>query len=229
MQKIYPITIKSRTRDLRKQGWSLGEISLKTRIPKNTLSGWVRDIRLTDEQKEQIRQKIADSGAIGRPLALKANYEKIERWKEKIRGEVKHFGELAVKNREIGKLICGLLYLCEGAKYPSTKCLVFGNSNPQLIRCFANLLRTSFDINESKLRCRVMYRCDQSIEELNKYWSDITGIPLSNFYKSKPDGRTKGKPTLRKDYKGICAIHYLSTDLQFRLQAIGEAIIKKWS
>lgn len=229
MFKKYSKQIKQKARNLRSQGWSLGELGLKTGISKSTISGWVRDIRLTDEQKERIRQKIIDSGIIGRPLAVKSNCEKIERWKEKIRREVKHFGELAVKNREIGRLICGLLYLCEGAKYPSTKCLVFGNSNPQLIHCFVNLLRTSFDINESKLRCRVMYRCDQSIEELNKYWSDITEIPLSNFYKSKPDGRTKGKPTLRKDYKGICAIHYLSTDLQFRLQAIGETIIKKWS
>ncbi|TAN61558.1 hypothetical protein EPN16_03010 [bacterium] len=198
------------------------------KIPKSTVSGWVRDIQLTAKQKEHIRQKILDSGALGRPLALKANYEKIERWKEKIRSEVKHFAKLAVKNREIGRLICGLLYLCEGAKYPSTKCLVLGNSNPEIIRCFVNLLRTSFDINENKLRCRIMYRCDQNLTELNKYWSDVTGIPLANFYKSKPDGRTKGKPTLRKDYKGICAIHYLSTDLQFRLQAIGETVIKKW-
>jgi len=147
----YSRQIKLKARNLRSKGWSLGEIALKTGIPKNTLSEWVRDIRLTDKQKERIRQKIIDSGAIGRPLAVKANYEKIERWKEKIRSEVKHFGKLTVKNREIGKLICGLLYLCEGAKYPSTKCLVFGNSNPQVIRCFVNLLRTSFDINESKL------------------------------------------------------------------------------
>src|SRR3989338_8014650 len=142
MFKKYSKQTKQRIRNLRSRGWSLGEMGLKTGIPKNTLSEWVRDIRLTDEQKERIRQKIIDAGAIGRPLAVKANYEKIERWKEKIRSEVKHFGKLTVKNREIGKLICGLLYLCEGAKYPSTKCLVFGNSNPQVIRCFANLLRT---------------------------------------------------------------------------------------
>lgn len=229
MHKIYTKTIRFRTRDLRKQGWSLGEISLKTGIPKNTISGWIRDIRLTDGQKERIRQKIIDSGVIGRPLAVKANHEKTKLWKEKIHREVKHFGELAAKSREIGRLICGLLYLCEGAKYPATRCLVLGNSDTRLIRCFVNLLRTSFNIDENKLRCRVMYRCDQNPQELNQYWSAVTEIPLSNFYKSKPDGRTKGKPTSRKDYKGICAIHYLSVDLQFRLQAIGEAIIKKWS
>lgn len=228
MLRRYSQETRQKVRDLRSQGWSLGEISIKVKIPKRTLSGWARDIRLTDEQNERLRQKIIDSAAIGRPLAVKANYKKIERWKEKIRGEVKHFGKLAVKDRKIGRLICGLLYLCEGAKYPSTKCVVLGNSDPRVIRCFVNLLRTSFDIDENKLRCRIMYRCDQDAKELNKYWSDITGIPLSNFYKSKPDERTKGKPTLRKDYKGICAIHYLSTDLQFRLQAIGETIIKKW-
>ncbi len=65
-----------------------------------------------------------------------------------------------------------------------------------------------------------------SLKKLNKYWSNITGIPLHNFYKSKPDSRTKGKSTLKKDYKGVCAVHYLSTNLQFKLQSIGEIIIK---
>src|SRR3990167_8384307 len=152
MFRKYSKQVKQRIRNLRSQGWSLGEIGLKTGISKSTISGWVRDIRLTDKQKERIRQKIIDSGAIGRPLAVEANYEKIERWKEKIRSEVKHFGKLTVKNREIGKLICGLLYLCEGAKNPSTKYLFFGNSNPQLIRCFFNLLKKFFDIKKSKLR-----------------------------------------------------------------------------
>ena len=58
MFKQYSKRIKQRIRNLRSRGWSLGEIALKTGIPKNTLSEWVRDIRLTDKQKERIRQKI---------------------------------------------------------------------------------------------------------------------------------------------------------------------------
>lgn len=226
MAKIYSLETRGKARDLRSKGCSIGEISLKIGIPKSTILGWVRDICLSEKQRRRIKQKIIASGAIGRPLAVKANRKKMEKWKEEIRGKVKHFEKLSLLNPDTGKLICGLLYLCEGAKYPSTRCLIFGNSDPTMIRCFLNLLKTSFNIKEDKLRCRIMYRWDQNIEELKRYWSNITGIPLSHFFRTKPDKRTKGKPTLRTDYKGVCSILYPDTSLQFQLQAIGEAIIK---
>lgn len=224
--RIYSKDIKQRARRLRSKGWSFGEISQKMKIPKNTISGWLKDILLTEKQKERIRQKIIDSGVIGRPLAIEANRKKVEKWKREVRQRVKHYGQLAHKNPEIEKLICGILYLCEGAKYPSTRCLIFGNTDPIMIRYFLNLLRKSFSINTERLRCRVMYRWDQDIDELNKYWSGITGIPLHHFFKTSPDKRTKGKPTLKNNYKGVCSIQYPNTSLQFELQSIGEAIIK---
>lgn len=226
MKTIYLSGVKQEAHDLRHKGWSIGEISLKMKIPKNTISSWVRDVQLTTQQVKRIREKITNSGIIGRSLAIAANRRKIEQWKKDVRNSVKHFENITLGNPELGKLICGLLYLCEGSKYPSTRCLVFGNSDPWIIRCFINLLRNSFNIDEEKLRCRIMYRYDQNLKELNKYWSNVTGIPLHNFYKSKPDSRTKGKSTLKNNYKGICAVHYLSTNLQFQLQSIGEIIIK---
>ncbi|MDD4893915.1 MAG: hypothetical protein PHW54_01195 [Candidatus Omnitrophica bacterium] len=213
-------------RNLRGQGWSLGEIGLKIRIPKNTLSGWVKDIKLSEKQKERIRQKIISSGAIGRPLAVKTNREKMEKWKERIKARVKHFGKYALNNPETGKLICGLLYLCEGAKYPASRFLHFGNSESGIIYFFINLLRKSYSIDENKLRFSISYRYDQNYEDLKNYWSNLIGVPKSKCLNSKPDTRTKGKPTQKKDYKGICRIIYYDTSLQFELQSIGDTIIK---
>lgn len=226
MPKPYSNKIKQKVRNLRSQGWSLGEITLKTKIPKNTISGWVKDIQLTETQKKRIKEKIIESGAIGRPLAVKVNREKIEKWKSDIRSKVRHYEDFALRNPKAGRLICGLLYLCEGAKYPSTRGLIFGNTDPVMIRYFLNLLKKTFNIDEKKLRCRVMYRWDQNSRELNKYWSKITGIPLYHFFETVADKRTKGKPTLKRGYKGVCSIQYSSTSLQFELQSIGEAIIK---
>ncbi len=69
-----------------------------------------------------------------------------------------------------------------------------------------------------------MHRCDQNGEDLCRHWSGLTRIPLSKFYKPYRDKRTKGRKTENKDYKGICAIIYLSTDLQYELQSIGESL-----
>jgi len=226
MFKKYSKRIKQRIRNLRSQGWSLGEIGLKTGISRSTISGWVRDIQLTVSQRKRIKQKIIDSGAIGRPIAAKLLKEKMDRWKQRIRNKVGYFKQLPLQNPEIAKLICGLLYLCEGAKYPSTRCLIFGNSDPKIIVAFLNLFKKYFHIQEEKLRCRVIPRWDQNIDELQEFWSNITDIPLERFYKTTPDKRTRGKITNKKDYKGVCTIQYCSTSLQFELQSIGETVIK---
>lgn len=226
---IYPEPIKQKARSLRSQGWSLGEISQEMRIPKNTLQGWVKNIQLTMEQRKRIKEKEIASAAKARPLALAANREKLERWKGQIREKVQYFQDIFFQSPEIGKIVCGVLYLCEGAKYPSTRCLIFGNSDPYIIRCFLALLRNHFGIQETKLRCRVVGRYDQDICELQQFWSEVTNIPPHHFYKTKADIRTKGKPTQRKDYKGVCMIQYPSTSLQFLLQSIGQVIVKNWS
>jgi transcriptional regulator with XRE-family HTH domain len=76
MATIYSNKVKRRARDLRRKGWSLGEISRKIGIPKNTLSGWFKGIRLTQKQKKRIKKKITECGAIGRSLGVKTNRKK---------------------------------------------------------------------------------------------------------------------------------------------------------
>lgn len=66
MPKIYSNKIKQKVRNLRKRGWSLGEINQKTKIPKNTISGWIKDIQLTKKQRKRIKQKEIASAAMGR-------------------------------------------------------------------------------------------------------------------------------------------------------------------
>ena len=89
-----------------------------------------------------------------------------------------------------------------------------------------NMLRRHYDIDERKWRVRVTHRWDQDGEALNRYWSEITRIPLKQFYSSYADKRTKGTPTGRSHYKGVCCVQYGDTTLQYELQAIGEAILR---
>lgn len=225
MPRIYPKKIKQRARNLRSRGWSLGEIKQKTGIPKNTLSGWVKGIKLTKSQIRRIKEKEIACAAMGRVLAAKLQKEKIEKWKEGIKRKVKYFGKLPFKNKKMVRLICGVMYMCEGRKYPASKQFSFGNSDPNVIRTFLTLLRKGFQIQEDKLRCQICYRWDQDFNKLRAFWSNVTNIPKNQFYKSSPDRRTKGKPTQKLNYKGVCVIIYCSTNLQMELQSIGEALM----
>jgi hypothetical protein len=52
MSRQYGQAIKDTARNLRSQGWPIGEICLKIHIPKNTFSGWIKDI----QQKKRIKR-----------------------------------------------------------------------------------------------------------------------------------------------------------------------------
>lgn len=86
------------------------------------------------------------------------------------------------------------------------------------------LLKRCCGIEVGEARCRISYRADQDPDYLEDFWSNLTKILRTNFYKTKPDPRTVGKPTLRSDYKGVCALTRKGTDIQLELQAIADII-----
>ena len=210
----------------RAEGHSLQEISDQLCVPKNTIQGWVRRVVLTETQRHRLESKAVERAAYGRPLAVIAWQRKIEAWKQSIEGQVSHIGPLPFSDSTIAKLTCGLLYICEGAKYPTTQGVGFANTDPRMIACFLNLLRREFAIDESKLRIRVMHRWDQDGEILREFWSKVTRIPIAQSYRSYADRRTKGHPTRQAGYHGVCCLHYPSTAVQYQLQAIGESVLK---
>ena len=223
MKRFSPKVIGNAVR-LRKNGYSLSEISHKTSISKNTLYHWVSDIKLTGCQKARLLKKEIRRGKMGLRKAHRIKQAKMLKWRKGLVCRIKKYEEAFDKKSVFGKLLCGVLYLCEGAKYPSSKQMIFGNSDPRMIKTFLCLLRNNFTIDEKRIRCRIMHRYDQNGEQLNKYWSNITKIPLEQFYKHYKDKRTKGSITKKPNYKGICAVQYNSVNLQYELQLIGESL-----
>ena len=61
--------------------------------------------------------------------------------------------------------------------------LAFANSDPRLIRIFVTWLRRFFDIDESKLRVRLYLHEGLDLDAATAFWSDVTEIPPSQFYK----------------------------------------------
>jgi len=227
----YPAALKARAVALRHAGYSLNEIreALGTPhlIPKHTVSGWVSHVALTPTQRRRIQVMAGERAAHGRAMAVLAWQRKIEQWKASVRAQVDHLSVLPFQDAAIGKLACGLLYVCEGAKYPATRGLSFGNSDPRMIELFLALLRRYFDIDETKFRVRIMRRWDQDGQQLRRFWSRITGIPLRQFYPPYADRRTKGQRTQQPHYRGVCAVTYFDTTLQYTLQAIGESVMER--
>lgn len=221
------VALKEGARRLRRGGKTYSEIMniLRIKVPKSTMAFWCRGVSLPDWYWRKVNRLNANNLGKAQKAAWLVNKEKTERLVREL--ESRNKGLIKKLNDEdILKMILATLYLGEGAKWKSHRGLNLGSSDPNIIKLYLKLLKRCYKIKTNKLKCRVSHRADQNIKSLNKYWSRITGIPLTNFYKSKPDPRTVGKPTKKKDYKGVCVITCAGTHIQLELEAIPNLILR---
>jgi hypothetical protein len=217
--------LKKEATKLRKQGKTYTEIQniLKTFIPKSTLSNWCRDIKLPKEYQDRIQRIVVDNAQRGREIALIVNRTKRKKYLKSVVDRNKYLAP-ALTNKGTAKVALAMLYLGEGGKHLKTGALMFGNSDPFVISLFLHLLRYCYNIDETKFRGTLQCRADQDTKKLEKFWSKISGIPLSQFYKPNIDPRTKGKLTRKSDYKGVCRVNYFSADIFIELMKIPKII-----
>lgn len=223
MQFLYD-DLRHKAVSLRRRGRTYSEIKkhLGLAIPKSTLSYWCKDIKFTESQKIRIDRISKRNLDKARTRALLVNSLRQRKYLALIEQRVRYLRKLP-EDADTAKLLLGALYWAEGTKNPRS-CLTFGNSDPNLVRFFLRLLRFSYDIDEKKFRCTVQCRADQNTKQLEKYWSGLTTIPLSQFYSSRIDPRTKGKPSKKKEYQGVCRINYFSAEIFHELIAISKIL-----
>lgn len=216
------IVLKQKIRDLRKKGFSYTEIQkkLNIQIPKSTMSYICQKLKLTSKQQQRLKNKSLEKLKMARKKAIAVNRTKRNLF-------LKHLYQqnLSVINKidkNALKIALALLYLGEGAKWAKHRRLTLGSSDPNIIRIYISLLKICYGISAHDLHCRIQYRHDQDIKKLEKYWSNLTKIPLKNFYKTKADPRTKGKPTKNNNYKGVCVVGFGSTKIQLELEFIAQ-------
>jgi len=220
-------SLKQTVIKLRRSGKTYGEIIRITKhdIPKSTLSDWCSKIYLNSEQRKLIDKKVRDNCKKGMEVAWQINKKRREEYLKSIASRNKHLVKI-FKNKDVGKIALAMLYLGEGSKSLGRSSLRFGNSDPFVIDLFLNLLRKCYTVDEKKFRCTVLCRADQNINNLEKFWLEVTKISKLQFYKTRIDARTIGKPSLKLDYKGVCVIDYFSADIFLDLMQIPKSVYK---
>lgn len=100
-----------------------------------------------------------------------------------------------------------MLYWAEGYKSIHGNTVDFANSDPVMIKVFLNFLRTSFIVDETKLRVYLYCYSNQNVVELIRHWSSVCDISQAQF--SKPYVRTDFNPEQkRKMALGMIHIRY---------------------
>lgn len=210
---------------LRSEGQTYTEIrqTLSLEIPKSTLHSWFKDIILPKDYYSKIAKLNIEHLINARRAAIEAN--KIKR-KDFLSGLDKINLTIAgsIHNHETAKIALAMLCLGEASKYKPRRSFNLGSSDPRIIIIFLALLKKCFNYQQIKVRCTVQCRADQDIKELEKFWLDVTKIPKTQFYKAQIDPRTVGKPTLKRNYKGVLKIDYLDIKIQLELESLANLV-----
>lgn len=215
----------TKIRELRSAGLTYKEINtqINSSIPKSTLSGICKGIRLSTSQQERIKSINNLQLKRNRVLAVKANKDKFDRKLKGYRLQNKSISPF-MQSRNAQLVALAMLYLGEGSKWKSHRCPTLGSTDPMIIAIYIKLLKLCYNVPLEKLRARIQHRADQSSNELLAYWSVLTGIPKERFYPCYVDKRTIGKPTTKLNYKGVCCISCPGTYIQLELQQIAVII-----
>lgn len=171
---------KKRARKLRQKGESIKGIAKRLKVSPASVHKWCRNIRLTSFQRQKLDQRAFNALQKGRKKAAQHQRQKrLEELRElKLKG-IKKIGNL--DKREF--FIAGVaLYWAEGFKKDSR--LGFANSDPKMVKFFLKwLIESGVPKKDIRLRVGLNISHRSRAEEVEKYWSKLTGIPLSQFQK----------------------------------------------
>ncbi len=198
---------------LRKAGMSMTLIERKLGIPRSTLSGWFKNIELSEEKRLQLMKNKQDGWAKARANAVKThNRQKEDRLEEARNKAVEVIDQIKFDGPTLD-LAFAMLYLGEGAKSGSTS---LASSDPKILKFVLKVLQLNYQITPAMVRCDLHLRADQDPDQLKDYWSNQLGIPLEKFKSVSIDKRSEGKKTY-DHYKGVCVLYCGSIAIQRKL------------
>jgi transposase-like protein len=181
---------QEQARLLRRGGMSLNDIVRELGVSKASVSLWVRDIELSDQQKKKlsVRGRSVESIEKRRVNRINSTLQRhrviIDAAKEKI----------PMLSKQELLLVGVALYWGEGGK-TKTGMARISNSDPEIIRFMMRFFREVFDVPSKKFRGHVHTFSHLNAGKAERYWSKVSGIPRGQFYKtySKPSIASKGK------------------------------------
>ena len=199
--------------ELRKQGVAMGEIAQRLGVSKSSVSLWVRDVKLTPAQLNKLNSNGHSVDAIEKRRMSRLAGTKARRVfiTEKALIEA----EKLVKDT----LWCvgTSLYWGEGCK--TQNMVRLANSDPAVLVIIMKYFRITCAVPEHQFRGHIhtFAHCDEKKAE--RYWSDVTGIPLKQFFKTYKKQSSASKNKRHTLPMGTCQVYVHDTQLFFRIMA----------
>ena len=161
---------------------SYGQIKKHVNVSKSTLTRWLKDFPLHEEEIKKMRQ---------------INWTKGEASRERFRETMRNKRELAInevydKQREYfskptkrERFSAGLmLYLAEGSK-SDRYTIVLTNTDSKILKFFILWLNEFLGIQKKALHAQLHLYENMDLEKERKYWENVLGLERAQFYKDQ--------------------------------------------
>jgi hypothetical protein len=209
---------------LRKKGQSLRFIEANLGIPRSTLSGWFKDIRLSESQELALAERRFAALSKARDAAAAHHRSmKLARMKEASQAAEKTLLSVQL-TADILDLALAMLYWGEGKKSQTT---ALGAADPLMLQFFLAVLKHNYNIQPDDITCELHLRHDQTKQEEVVFWSQKLGIPPAQFKRAYFDRRARG--ITRDNYHGVCLIYCSNIAIQRKLVYLYKSFCEKVS
>lgn len=204
-----------------KERLSYTEIRKKLKVPKSTLSYWLHDYPLTEEEILSLRRKAWTKGEASRERFRNTMRRKKEQYKQQI------YKEQKIKLKDItddAQFVAGLmLYLGEGGKRDDYS-IALSNTDSHIIRYFIEWLEKYLHISRKDIRIQLHLYEDMDIDREKTFWKKITGFNDGQFHKSQVRKLKDNSFSYSESYRhGTCQIRYSNkqkkTEIMMAIQA----------
>ena len=112
------------------------------------------------------------------------------------------------RGKEALEIAALCLFWAEGTRFK--KRVEITNADPEVIKLFLRFLREVCNVEEGALRCRIQLHDESKYQKALHFWSQATGIPISQFMKRFLKPNKGGKP---KHPLGIVSVYCNDTEL----------------
>ncbi len=207
---------------LRLQGYTYGQIKRELNLAKSTLSDWLRNLSLSEEQLSLLSKNKDNSRDV-----------RIERFRQTAKNKrtlrlINIFNEqkresLPLSGREL--LIAGLfLYWGEGNKQRGR--VAVSNTDPRVIQFALFWMDKALKIPKAKLRILLHLYSDMNIQEETDFWSKMSGIPVEQFNKPYIKKTTRQGLSYKSFGHGtcnlVCCDSALAEKIAMSIKAVAE-------
>ncbi len=206
---------------MRMNGRSYSEILKEVPVAKSTLSNWLRNITLTNQQNIDLGTRLVDKRARGRLMTgIALTAKRIVR-ENNVYSEAGREFDLYIKDPFFATGI--LLYWADGSK--KSNYFAFINSDPEMLDLMVKWIKKYFPNESQLLKYRLFIHYPYRNENCEGFWSHKLDIPQQNLQK------TIYKPTphlIKKNpsYKGCMRICITRIDVLRKVMAWQKLLIQ---